>query len=142
MRVSAVESGQRSEVERCGYLRARSNAKDWSSRQMPPTLLGSSAAAVLGPCRLQLQRALSRLILSAARHQRRIPGFTRPYCVHTSPLASWKTSVTFSPSMFFCSTSEATQPSVASGCQALVPTSYVAAMVARRRAVEGGTKDD
>ncbi|KAH0294387.1 hypothetical protein KCU62_g96, partial [Aureobasidium sp. EXF-3399] len=42
---------------------------------------------------------------------------------------------------FFCSTSEATQPSVTSGCQALVPTSYVAAMLATGWAVEGGASD-
>jgi hypothetical protein len=41
----------------------------------------------------------------------------------TSPFARAKTKKTLSPSTFFEVTSEATQPSVASGCQAFVPTS-------------------
>lgn len=123
------------------YLRARSNAKDWSSRQKPPTLLGSSTAAVLGPCRRRWRPTSSLLIVSAANHQRRLFRDRSSCRGHTSPLASWKTSVTLSPSRFFCSTSEATHPSVTSGCQALVPTSYVAAMLASRQAIEGGARD-
>lgn len=52
----------------------------------------------------------------------------------TSPLSRAKTSLTLSPSMVFWLTSEATQPSVWSGCQALVPTSYVCDMALRRPA--------
>jgi len=47
----------------------------------------------------------------------------REQIVRTSPLSNWKTSETFEPSTVFLITSEATQPSVGSGCQALVPTS-------------------
>jgi hypothetical protein len=42
---------------------------------------------------------------------------------HTSPLSSLKTSLTLSPSICFSETSEATQPSVTSGCHARVPMS-------------------
>lgn len=53
------------------------------------------------------------------------------YCIKlTSPLSRVKTSFTLSPSTDLCETSEATQPSVASGCHALVPTSYVCDMAA------------
>jgi hypothetical protein len=41
----------------------------------------------------------------------------------TSPFARAKTRKILSPSIFFEVTSEATQPSVASGCHAFVPTS-------------------
>lgn len=39
-----------------------------------------------------------------------------------------KTSLALEPSMVLLMSSEATQPSAASGCHALVPTSYVDAM--------------
>lgn len=48
----------------------------------------------------------------------------------TSPFSRVKTSFTLSPSTDLWETSEATQPSVASGCHALVPTSYVCDMAA------------
>lgn len=48
----------------------------------------------------------------------------------TSPLSSLKISLTLSPSTSFCSSSEPTQPSAGSGCQARVPTSYIEAMAA------------
>lgn len=41
----------------------------------------------------------------------------------TSPFSNWKTSDALSPLTVLLTTSEATQPSVASGCHALVPTS-------------------
>lgn len=41
----------------------------------------------------------------------------------TSPFSSWSSSRTLSPSTVFLTTSDATQPSVGSGCQTLVPTS-------------------
>lgn len=47
----------------------------------------------------------------------------------TSPFASLNTSLTLSPSTNFSSTSDAIHPSVVSGCQARVPTSYRCAMV-------------
>lgn len=43
--------------------------------------------------------------------------------LRTSPFSSLKVKITLSPSTCFFVTSEATQPSVASGCHALVPTS-------------------
>ena len=43
----------------------------------------------------------------------------------TSPFSSANTNFTLSPSTTFFVTSEATQPSVWSGCHAFVPTSYV-----------------
>lgn len=44
-------------------------------------------------------------------------------CVRTSPFSSVKTSVTLSPAICLSVTSEATQPSVVSGCHARVPMS-------------------
>ncbi len=41
----------------------------------------------------------------------------------TSPLSSLKLKITLEPLTVFLTTSEATQPSVVSGCHALVPTS-------------------
>lgn len=43
--------------------------------------------------------------------------------LHTSPFSSWKTSLALVPSIVLLISSEATQPSAASGCHALVPTS-------------------
>lgn len=48
---------------------------------------------------------------------------------HTSPVSRVKTSVTLSPATCLSVTSEATQPSAVSGCQARVPTSKMCAMV-------------
>jgi hypothetical protein len=42
---------------------------------------------------------------------------------HTSPFSSWKTRLAFSPLIVLLTSSDATQPSAASGCHALVPTS-------------------
>lgn len=44
---------------------------------------------------------------------------------HTSPFSSLKTNLTLSPATCLSVTSEATQPSAVSGCQARVPTSYM-----------------
>lgn len=46
-----------------------------------------------------------------------------PVREHTSPFSSLKTSFTLSPAICFSVTSEATQPSVVSGCHARVPMS-------------------
>ncbi len=48
---------------------------------------------------------------------------SRGQITRTSPFCSLNTRATLGPRTSFLTTSEATQPSVASGCQALVPTS-------------------
>ena len=48
----------------------------------------------------------------------------------TSPFARRNRSLTLSPLTSRFSTSEATHPSVGSGCHARVPTSYICAMIA------------
>ena len=71
-------------------------------------------STVFSYCRGHMSASLAPLQSFAIERDRKL---------HTSPLSSLKTSLALPPSTDLLTSSEATQPSVASGCHALVPTS-------------------
>jgi hypothetical protein len=127
----------------CAYQRARSSGTGWSSRRWPRAWPGSSAGAGWGPCPSARRTGWSRLFFSAwctvsgcsimcqlpsvvSQRPSALCSLPSALCtlpLRTSPFSSWKTSLTLSPSIFLSTSSEATQPSVGSGCQARVPFS-------------------
>lgn len=114
---------------RCNsYRLVRSGAKGLSDRRLLRAWSGSSGEAEKGLHHFAAPRPLPRQFSSISIVRKSVGAQCDRVHVQTSPLSSLNSSLTLEPLMVLLMSSEATQPSAASGCQALVPTSYVDAI--------------